>query len=383
MCLTEEAIRFVRVAFAGHVSQREQRIARAPCVANLTERRERRAVQRARRVAIAARLRYLCLEIAAPRRPRVVTEPIARGADVTVQRGRARMIAFVECHRREIAEGSCRRVIVADFAPGRQRLVGQPSSGRVLMHRTFADARCVELNATGVCERAMHQYTSARRLFDEALSTWREVGDDHAAARALSNLAAVAFDEGDHARATALYGDVRAACDRLGDHAGAAWASNFEAQVAQARGDRDTARALYGAALASFRQIRDAWGTGDTLLALGHMTCEGDPHESNGFFREAHAVFAASGDTRGLVRVLEAFVCLAVREGDSRKALRLAGASAAIRQSIGIPLPPFERDNLEHALERVRRATDAAAAGRAWAEGWSMSTDDALRLALG
>ncbi|HEX6463925.1 MAG TPA: tetratricopeptide repeat protein, partial [Vicinamibacterales bacterium] len=251
------------------------------------------------------------------------------------------------------------------------------------VYRRLADRRgiAVSLNAIGVSARALQHYAEAGSRFEEALSIWRELGDHQAAARTLSNLAAVAFNEGDHARATKLYRECRGTCESIGDAAGAAWAINFEASVDDAKGDRDRARALYAQALAAFRVIRDAWGTGDTFLAMGHMTCAADPVDAERLFREAHAVFAASGDTRGLVRVIEAFVCLAARRGDPALALRLAGAAAAARQAIGIPLPPFERDTLERALEVVRRQTDAAGAGP-WMEGWAMTPQEAMELAL-
>ena len=93
-------------------------------------------------------------------------------------------------------------------------------------------------------------------------------------------------------------------------------------------------------------------------------------------------MFAASGDTRGLVRVIEAFACLAVQEQNAVRALTLAGAAAAARQMLSVPLPPFECDVLEGALDAVRRGPEAQRAGAAWMEGWSMSAEEAARYAL-
>jgi hypothetical protein len=60
----------------------------------------------------------------------------------------------------------------------------------------------------------------------------------------------------------------------------------------------------------------------------------------------------------------------------------LAGAAAAVRQTLRVPLPPFERNTLERALDTVRRASDAERAGAAWLEGWSMSADEAVQVAV-
>ena len=113
------------------------------------------------------------------------------------------------------------------------------------------------------------------------------------------------------------------------------------------------------------------------------MACDaGDAGESRRRFEEAHAVFTDVGDIRGQVRVIEAFARLAAVQQDAARALTLAGAAAALRQRLGTPLPAAPRQVLEQALEQVRHGANASGIGTAWMDGWAMSTEDAVQLAI-
>jgi len=72
---------------------------------------------------------------------------------------------------------------------------------------------------------------------------------------------------------------------------------------------------------------------------------------------------------RGIARLLECFACSAAAQLDAERSLRLAGAAAALRQGIGVPLTPAEQAKLESALEPARRILSDTASARAWSEG--------------
>ena len=62
--------------------------------------------------------------------------------------------------------------------------------------------------------------------------------------------------------------------------------------------------------------------------------------------------------------------------------MRLAGAAAALRQSVGAPLPPAERARLDNNLEAARQAVSNLAGAAAWMEGWATSAEKAIAYAL-
>ena len=80
--------------------------------------------------------------------------------------------------------------------------------------------------------------------------------------------------------------------------------------------------------------------------------------------------------------VLGYFARLAAAEDQPERALRLAGAAAALRQAAGTH--PFRHDHelLEWRLDQVQRVLSAEAAAAASVEGQAMALEDALAYAV-
>ncbi|MGH9602710.1 MAG: tetratricopeptide repeat protein, partial [Terriglobales bacterium] len=240
----------------------------------------------------------------------------------------------------------------------------------------------VALNALAVPARDRGDLEKARVLFEESLDAWRELGDRHAVARALSNLASVVKMQGDYARASSLYQECRAIFAELGDNTGMAWSLNHQGDVARAQGDFGAARSLYEQSLAAFRALDEAWGIAGSLVDLGNLLRDsGDHSAAHSLYAESLGIFQELGHKRGLARLLECFACSAAAQSLPERALRLAGAASAIRQTLGAPLTPAEQGHVDQSLDAARRALPGAAATAAWMEGWTMPLEKALESA--
>ena len=228
----------------------------------------------------------------------------------------------------------------------------------------------VSLNALAVIARDRGDVSTAYTLLEESLSLWRELGDQKAVARALSNLANVAKLQGAHNLSRALYGECIAIFRELGDRTGIAWSLNYQGDVARDQGDCASAKALYEQGLAIFRELGDRWGIAGTVADLGSLAREQQNYAmAHSRYRESIKIFRELEHKRGIARLLECFACLAAAQLDAERSLRLAGAAAALRQSIGVPLTPAEQAKLESALEPARRTLDETASASAWSEG--------------
>ena len=69
-------------------------------------------------------------------------------------------------------------------------------------------------------------------------------------------------------------------------------------------------------------------------------------------------------------------------EGRVEKAARLFGASEALREALGTPLPGSYRANYERNLSSIRKQLDEASIAAAWAKGRAMTMDQAIAYAL-
>jgi tetratricopeptide (TPR) repeat protein len=239
------------------------------------------------------------------------------------------------------------------------------------------------LNALAIAARDRGDYRAAQSNLERSLSCWRMLSDRLAIARCLHNLANVVKVRGDYARAQWALGEAADIFAELGDHSGAAWSINQQGDIAREQGDMEAARSLYQRALGAFRDVGDPWGTARSLTDLGYINCaQADHLAAQAAYREAMEIFARLGHRRGTARVLEGFACLALAQGSAARALTLAAAAAHVRRLIRVPLPQAEQCKLDQMLQPAWKTLNEAVGKTAWAEGWAMSLEEAIRYSL-
>ncbi|MGD0508477.1 MAG: protein kinase [Terriglobales bacterium] len=244
-------------------------------------------------------------------------------------------------------------------------------------------AVAVSLNALAVFAGDRGDVALARTLFEESLVLWRELGDQKAVARALSNLANVLKLQGDYDRALSLHLECISIFRDLGDLTGVAWSLNYQGDVERDRGDSPAARTLYEQGLAIFRELGDRWGLAATLADLGSLAREqGNYFTTRSLYAESIKLFQELDHKRGIARLLECSACSAAAQFEAERSLRLAGAAAALRQTIGAPLTPTEQAKLEAALKPARQALTNTVGSTAWFAGWALPVEKAVEEAL-
>jgi predicted ATPase len=242
-----------------------------------------------------------------------------------------------------------------------------------------APSVAVALNGLAMVSREQGDLPAARALCEEAVMHWRQLQDAPAVARGLSNLAGIANLQQDHQGARTLYQESLALFRELGDRTGAAWALNHQGDLARDQGDSAAAATLYQQSLADFRELGDRWGIAGSLADLGNLAREQrDYSAAASLYRESLSLFRELEHKRGIARLLESFACSAAAQSEPERALRLAGAAAALRQSIGAPLTSDEQAKLERGLEPARTKLTTTAGRTAWLEGWVTPVERAI-----
>jgi hypothetical protein len=107
----------------------------------------------------------------------------------------------------------------------------------------------------------------------------------------------------------------------------------------------------------------------------------GDPAGTYRHAIEGLAIFYESADHAGAAAALE---CLAGAAGadDPVRALRLAGAAAAIRETVELPRQRVEPVSLDRWLELARQALTAETQAAALEAGRAMTVEQAIAYAL-
>ncbi len=241
----------------------------------------------------------------------------------------------------------------------------------------------VALNAQAVHARNRGDLAASRSLFDESLALWRELGDQVAVARALSNLASLVRMQGDFALARSLYEECRSIFTELGDRPGAAWSINYAGDVAREQGEWEVAHSLHEQSLLAFRGLGDRWGVASSLADMGSLARDQRDYASgHTLYGESLRTFQELGHKRGIARLLDCFAGLAADQSKAQRSLKLAGAAAALRHTLGAPLSPSEQAKLEKSIAPARQALSHTAGTAAWMEGWAMSAEKAIEYAL-
>jgi DNA-binding NarL/FixJ family response regulator len=183
---------------------------------------------------------------------------------------------------------------------------------------------------------------AAGGAYEESVRLLRAVGDDNLAAHPLASLGVLVFERGERARG----------------------------------------RALLAESVAIFRATADRRYLAQELHRSGDVACEaGDAVAALRAYRESLAVAAELGARPQVAAALEGFAMLAAAQAQPERALRLAGAAAALRDATGRPRPPAERPRLERALAAARSALGPAA-DAAWQRGRRLTAEQAVAAAL-
>jgi predicted ATPase/transcriptional regulator with XRE-family HTH domain len=259
-------------------------------------------------------------------------------------------------------------------------------------------------------------YPGAVALLEEALAIQRDVGDLVGVGISLSSLGIVAAARGDPARAEMLYeeslalrrqlgdrvgygfilrllgtllaeqGKMREALERLrdsveimreaGDRKNLAAALNQLARVLVALGDPDGAGALCAEGMEIHEASGERRGVAEALQTLGRIAAARGDHVQALATLARCVHLARQLENRTLqVECLEEVAAVYAAQGEEVHAVRLCGATTALRGALGAPRSPAEQATVERIVAAVRASLGEAAYQAAWREGSGLALD--------
>jgi predicted ATPase/DNA-binding CsgD family transcriptional regulator len=225
------------------------------------------------------------------------------------------------------------------------------------------------------------QRAAAQALFLESLACAEAAGDPWMESLARLWMAQVAFDDGDDEAARTWAEQVLAGVETTGSHRNACFALRLLGDVEAHQGNIDRARKMLEASLAHGREV-GRWLAAWPAVDLADLLIEQpDRNEARALLREALITYRDAGDREGVADSLEGCARLSATVGLMAKAVRLAGAAAALRAAVGTPARG-ERSNLDRHLARERAMLGPRAADAAWAQGLSLPPPQATTEAL-
>ncbi|PZF81665.1 ATP-binding protein [Jiangella anatolica] len=254
------------------------------------------------------------------------------------------------------------------------------------------------------------EYDVAAERLEEALDLYRRLDDTAGAALTLRHLGSIARERADYDLSHDLHEQSLHLYQQLGDKSGIAWARHYLGFMSWLRLDLDRARDYSEAALVYFQQAGDAEGITWSQLNLGAVALYSDDletaeqllHQSLGraqrlgyregvgwslnqlgvvarrqgrleraihLLDESLAEQQELGDRWRAASVLEALAGVAQEHENTAYAAFLLGAAAAVRDTIGAPVPLCERPGTEQTTAEVRHKLGERAFAHAWGAG--------------
>jgi predicted ATPase/class 3 adenylate cyclase len=247
-----------------------------------------------------------------------------------------------------------------------------------------ANLRSQLLQRLGILYDQRSDAARAAALLQEAADLCRELGDRKGTAWALNSLGSTMRNMGDSEKADALWNESLAIRRELGDKGGAAAVLCNLGILALDQGDTARAIGFFEEARAIDLDLGDDWAVAIDESGLGEAALDaGDLGAAEPLLRKTFEAFREIGEDDRLAETLGRLAGLAAARGDHVRSARLSGAAEAQWEAIGIALTPPDRARFEHFQKKARAALEPAAYERAWAEGRSMTKDQAVIYAVG
>jgi tetratricopeptide (TPR) repeat protein len=220
-----------------------------------------------------------------------------------------------------------------------------------------------------------------RSAYEEATAVARDLGDPSMEAEALYNMAYAPAYEGDLDTAVLMFEKAQAMFEGLGNRRGVADVLWVLGIIARLRGNLPESRRLGERSLELHRETGDLFGVTDALHTVGRTAlAQGDLATAASSFLEALGNDERVENRTGMAIVMDNLAAKASAEGQHLRALRLGGASEAIKEAAGGHAPPALID-LPDPRVAARAVLGDAAVDAAWEEGRAMTLDQAVAYA--
>jgi predicted ATPase/class 3 adenylate cyclase len=304
-------------------------------------------------------------------------------------------------------------------------LVQDLHSESLQLWRQLGDQRGIASALGPLAHRAAarYEFDEATALFNESLSLFQEVGDQREVAGALWNLGQIELRRGRYVKSTDLFNQSLELYRDLKDTHGIATQLRCLAEVERAQGNLEKAHALFEEGLEDFRAMGDISCAAISLLGLGRVAFNrGDPEAAISYIEESlklsreagirhdvaddlislglaeleygDQVSAENRFREGLILAkeldsqehisasLEGIARLSAVRKNFKCAAQLFSAAAKLRESLGIPVPPIDRAEIEKWNAIIHEELDQVTLDSAQQEGRSISIEQAVELAM-
>jgi tetratricopeptide (TPR) repeat protein len=153
--------------------------------------------------------------------------------------------------------------------------------------------------------------------------------------------------------------------------------------IARTAGDYEAAYTAFAESAVLFQQMRDREFYNANRAEMGHARrMQGRYAEAAAIYAETLPVWQELGRRAAVARELECLAFIAAADGPAERAATLFGAAETLRKQTGNAMMFKERDEYDAAVAQLRARAEPAVIQAAWAQGRTLTLDQAVRYAL-
>jgi predicted ATPase/DNA-binding CsgD family transcriptional regulator len=265
---------------------------------------------------------------------------------------------------------------------------GNMVAARTLTEEALAIGRQIDAMALaasslfilGLVSSSQGEYARAHALFEEGLAIHRALGNKRGIAQTLSQLAQVLFvSQADPARVSSLLEECLMGSQEVGYKEGIAAYYCVSGQLALSQKDLVLARSLIEKSIVLYKEIGHRHGTANSFGVLGKvLATEGDYAAAQTLYEQSLAISCELSEQWVAAVFLVELGDVVAAQQKLAWAAQLWGASEAIRDTFGVPIPLAQRADYERSLSAARVHLGERAFAAAWAQGRTMTPEQAL-----
>lgn len=263
------------------------------------------------------------------------------------------------------------------LSEGRRWLAAVLANGGTLSQA----ARAKVLDVAGGLAWAQGDFTQAKAFSNPSLALWRELDDPQGVVEAINTLGLVAESEGNYADAVTWYEAGLALRRQLGDSAAIALALSNLGDALLYMGSYLYANQLLEEGYTRYTQLGDQRGAADALVSLGDAALlQGFPAQATPLFEQSLQLFRQiqTVNRRRVAHCLERLAGALTVLHQPQRGAQLLGTAAALRETIGAPIPPASQPYYAQTLSDIQAQLDSEEFARAWAQGYTRNFDQVI-----
>jgi predicted ATPase/class 3 adenylate cyclase len=272
------------------------------------------------------------------------------------------------------------------FSQGNMLLASEAAATCAAYARQLGDKRLLATVLTFEAASKMMSggFQNADAIMDEVLSAANESNDQYAIGMAYGMFGTrmiMAGKDDDESRAMVAKG--LAALKNNQNRFGHTMVLFGIAMGARFNHHFDEARARFAPLIPVFHDMGDHHRTNMVRSEMAHMErLEGRHEKAEAMYRETILEWKRLGHRAAIANQLECFAFIAKAHERPERAAKLFGAAEALREKINIHMTDMERIEYEREVDDLKANTDGKVFTSVWAEGRSMTMEQAIQFAL-